>query len=943
MDIHDPPPPHQRHYNLSDDDGLFGDFPPDDSIKPQTTNILRVANPQSTTGSSRIRFADDTRLSHSNRSSNNQVLVLGGSSNSNLSPNRPSSTHKTSEGSNSLDFSMITTPGGGPTGKQRENNGSSSMYTPSDFNTTNNTAASASSGRFSSILRGVVSSTPNINPRQLLSSSNNSSSTKTPYTAARESYMTEQSNNDNNDNNECTALQFARTAPLSGYLRKLGTNIPTFKRRFFVLKPSTHLYYFVSPNDIEPRGCIDLDMIYENDTNGNEEEGGRGGGCEVREIGVLADGTFRFELIFDEEVDVNEEDNASTDTSSRTSENSSRRRRRNFQRSSFVLEARTEELGREWMSKLQSERLSIAKNEVECLTSNLNEMKSISSRWETSACEEAMRADAAERQRNTAISEAQRWETKFNNLNEAIRLLVRNDMGNGSTSSEFLSEAIAALDVNDTNFGDVSEAFQTLNSKCNLASKRDTEANARIVELEQELKNAESRATKAETELVKVWEDNGTLQDDLKKTRREKRILVKEVKSLQAAAEENASKQQCIKQQHENDASKESHIDNERHDLRSTNSQSNSRGGASDTGSSHHTQPRRRRMNDEEKRLVIELEEHVMSGLRLSEQFLTLNGVDPSEVGDYDLDNSSAQASTQASTQTSKDRSPERQSRYHNSLQKQGSLSNLTPHTLATRVSDNEAKPLGSLLDDNDDDESEVALAESTTPHTSNKEIVHNHSDIAESTQGSSILNDIFLYEESPSGDNHNIHVNQNLNDRFIDTTRQQRESNHCYNEDQPMIHSRENSTVASSSVSESSRSKITDNGHATTKLECPLRDVGETSPHRTLGDDGKVYHITFYSKKIGLQFQKVPNETKPGLLTDAMTADHGPNIETNQTAAELRRIASISQNSHNRKHRSDDLSLECLPITPVDAVLVCGFIGFDDSNGNVRPRIGGK
>ena len=84
MDIHDPPPPHQRHYNLSDDDGLFGDFPPDDTITPQTTNILRVANPQSTTSSSRIRFADDTRLSHSNRSSNNQVLVLGGSSNSNL-------------------------------------------------------------------------------------------------------------------------------------------------------------------------------------------------------------------------------------------------------------------------------------------------------------------------------------------------------------------------------------------------------------------------------------------------------------------------------------------------------------------------------------------------------------------------------------------------------------------------------------------------------------------------------------------------------------------------------------------------------------------------------------------------------------------------------------------------------------------------------------------
>ena len=123
----------------------------------------------------------------------------------------------------------------------------------------------------------------------------------------------------------------------------------------------------------------------------------------------------------------------------------------------------------------------------------------------------------------------------------------------------------------------------------------------------------------------------------------------------------------------------------------------------------------------------------------MQNQFLTLNGVDPSEVGYYDIDNSSAYASTQASTQASKDRSPERQSR-------KGPLSKLTPHTPAMRVSDNESKPLVSLLDDNDDDESEVALADSTTPHTSNKEIVRNHSDIAEPTQGSSILNDIFLY-----------------------------------------------------------------------------------------------------------------------------------------------------------------------------------------------------
>ena len=266
----------------------------------------------------------------------------------------------------------------------------------------------------------------------------------------------------------------------------------------------------------------------------------------------------------------------------------------------------------------------------------------------------------------------------------------------------------------------------------------------------------------------------------------------------------------------------------------------------------------------------------------------------------------------------------------------------LSPHTRIRAANNTSAqqdnKPLASLLDDNDDDEeSEVALVsteetESTTPHKSNKEVCTGDRDetelsyaAEESTQGSSILNDVFQYEEAPSTE----HINQNLDDRF----REQRES--TTSKQSPV----EASTVASS-YSESSRSRVTDNGNATTKLECPLRDIGETPhPNRSnsnIGDDGQVYHMTFYSKKIGLQFQKVPNHKGPGLLTDAMTADHG--VETNQTASELRRIASISQNT--KKNKQDNL--ECSPTIPVDAVLVCGFVGFDDSN-NVRPRTGSR
>jgi len=865
----------------------------------QTNNIVRDDNikqsQQQQYGT--IRFAEDTRMSpvRGSSSSNQQVLVLGGSSNSSSSTRDRYDDDQQDEfisPKNSLNFSMLTTPGGGGFSARLVDEDGNSIYTPSEANTT------SSSGRFSSILRGV----PNMDPRQLLPSS-------TP-----KELNDEEQNTNTNDNNECTALQFAKSAPLSGYLKKLGRNIPKFKRRFFVLKPSTHLYYFMSPNDVEPRGCIDLDMIWDD----NEKEGRKG--CEVREINTLPDGTFRFELLFDEEVIDNGDDNASTDTSSRTS-SSSTKKSRNFQRQSIVLEARTEEMGREWMTKLQSERLSYARNEVNILSTNLVEMKSISTRWETSACEAEMRADDAERQRNISISEAKVWETKYNNLNEAIRLFAKTNtqQQEGSTSSsEFLIESLAGLDVNDSNFDDMSEAFQKLKDGYSLLSKREEDANQRISELEQRVKEAELQAKNTQAELTKVWEDNRAMQDELKKTKREKRILVKEVKSLHATAEENASKQSA------------------QHDLRSANSSRD--GEALDTASI--TQPSKRRMNDEEKRLVIELEEHVMSGLRLSEQFLTLNGIDPSEVGD-DHDSCAQASSTQASLQASC-KSPER--RYHHSPQK--GILDLSPHTRIRAVnntlSQQDNKPLASLLDDNDeeDDESEVALVsteetESTDPLKPNNKKVdtveHDNAELSyaaeESTQGSSILNDVFQYEEAPSGE----HINQNLDDRF----REQRESSTS------KLSPVEASTVASS-YSESSRSRVTDNGNATTKLECPLRDMGETPhPNRSnasIGDDGKVYHITFYSKKIGLQFQKVPNQSKgPGLLTEAMTADHG--VETNQTASELRRIASISQNT-KKKNKQDNL--ECLPTIPVDAVLVCGFVGFDDSN-NVRPRTGSR
>ena len=817
----------------------FGDFPATPQITtPQVTNRRRGDEPQSRPG---VRFAEDDR---------HQVLILDGSD-QRQHHHSPASDAVAAPAVSSLDFSMIATPGG-KLARMVDNHG---FYTPSEAATTDETME-LSSGKFGgkslwttgtpfrSMLRGVVSSTPNMDPRQMLMSTS-----KTPYAAAREKLQqihgkninVEHANSNGNDVDKCTALEFARSAPVSGYLRKMGKNIPTFKRRFFVLKPSTHLYYFLSPSDVEPRGCIDLDMA----TDGSNGEEGGCGSCDVREIGSLPDGTFQFELFFDEEKELDDNTSSHSDGGSQTSQKSSTKRQ--FHRQKIVLEARTEEIGREWMAKLQSERLSSAKEKVEFLRASLAEMKSISSKWGKSACEEAMRADETERQRNTAISEAKSWEARFTNLNEALRLLGKRG---GNKTSDFLTEAFQGLDAKNTNLNHVSQRVQAMHNDYQQALKREEEAKDRIARLEKRAQEAESRAANAEKELARVREDNLAMQNNLKKARREKKILVKEVRSLHSAvAEDKGSKQSD---------------QNEQHDLRSTNSQSvRSRGAASssnDHGTSSAASYTKRKPKEIEQQLVLELEEHVMSGLRLSEQFLTLNRVDNffdegsidenciNHEGNHELDDNvhprERQSTCHPPSKTALNLSPAR----------------ITNATNGIMQSQRVSYPLGSLLDETDDNaffSADPKLV--TVPGGAvDKTICHsneggfNLSYTADSVQGSDLLTDVSQYEEGSNNDNP---INQNLNERFsekmqIDTgkkTINHHDTQHRLFKDDTSACQAPPSQDLPSSVSESSRSRVTDNGNATTKLECSLTDV-EESPSK-IGSDGKVYHITFYSK----------------------------------------------------------------------------------------------
>jgi PH domain len=128
--------------------------------------------------------------------------------------------------------------------------------------------------------------------------------------------------------------------------------------------------------------------------------------------------------------------------------------------------------------------------------------------------------------------------------------------------------------------------------------------------------------------------------------------------------------------------------------------------------------------------------------------------------------------------------------------------------------------------------------------------------------------------------------------------------------------------------------------GVSTCQLACPLADVvraddDQSNPCHEL----QVYHLAFYSQKIGIQFQKVPPAATKGSITDAVAADllRLP-TSSNNTAGELRRIAALSSSTTARQ---EPPALRVS--TPVDAVLVCGCHGFESSTGHAPPRIGAR
>lgn len=702
---------------------------------------------------------------------------------------------------------------------------------------------------------------------------------------------------------EETAAYTARGAPHAGFLEKMGSRVATMKRRFFVLQPGTHLYYFLSPHDVTPRGCLDLQDSWVEPVPGPEPDR------------TWPDGRFRFAICWPS-------------------------------RERVVLEARSLEAGQAWMRFLKEERLDVVKAAVEqgtrrnsALTSRVQELT-----------RQVQDLKLVEKDRDGALEDAAHWKQEFERLDESLRRLTQylvkpnpdykthsgipettlpdkatvsskdtqkedvaasqgetdtqastdedsdpvtpkgNEMTDNTARETSLlddvverEEALDVVHVPGMYFSSLYNTCEQLRENLKLASDEASTAVDDLHAANLRVASVEKRMSKAEKHLCKLWEENCTIRKALKQKKREKRVLVREVKNLLEAAKtqkvDELSMHEGVPPDDESTA-----------------------------------------LGSEEEKLMDELEGHVLSSIRLHEQLLAVSGPTltarvavqsqsqiPKSIGIKPISNEVAKAN-------------------------QGPTVRFQPQTQRKVCTNQRAN------DDPMESESGQALVslfdESEEAPSSEDGCGHSLSSIGAEASDAGADGDLPLPKlvdvsmdsvEMPERPNPLVEL-----DKEEDLSLELANATSPFAVPRPMIRQ----------------------GDATSKLVCPLADVID-SKGDTLNleaTDLQIYHLTFYSQKIGIQFQKVPPmPTKPkGLLTDALTADLNgvPPSGSEETAAELRRIAGISSWASSSTAASKDTDRgqgvdTCLVAAPIDAVLVCGFHGFDDSGNNVRPKLG--
>ena len=474
-------------------------------------------------------------------------------------------------------------------------------------------------------------------------------------------------------------------------------------------------------------------------------------------------------------------------------------------------------------------------------------------------------------------------------------------------------------------FSSLVNACQQLRENLRLASEEATTAVEDSKEAHTRAENLQKRMTKAEKQLCQMWEENCSIRKVLKQKKRERRVLVREVKSLM---EQHQQQEQLHSQ-----ALREAEL-SQRHYKAKTNSNR----GAPNADDSATV------IGSDEERLINELEEHVVSSIRLNQEFLS----PVADTKGHQKISSSSTFTTAASTKSGTSEHP--------------STARLASNNASSRrVGENpdSSHPAVSSLFDGSSSDSDSETEDEATDIRTQLGIAVPQKDKGKKTSATVGLAKGKIGMRQPAygdidarsissvaasfGGGSNSSVGRSLGSSPLRPNPLLQ-----LDQEEDEVRSKEEKLFKPISVAQS--------GNATSRLVCPLADVVQTKPNlllrkgtidgiRSNREDLQVYHVTFYTRKIGLQFQKVPPPpTKSrGLLTDAMTADLAGGAHGNcKTAAELKRVAIISDWAKTPGGNADRDGVLQLA-TPIDAVLVCGFEGFDDSGNNVRPKLGAR
>ena len=811
---------------------------------------------------------------------------------------------------------------------------------------------------------------------------------------------------DQNEHDEpkTSAAEFARQAPQAGYLFKRGSQIAEYKRRFFVLQPSTYLYYFLSESDSKPRGCIDVEKEL----------------LRFQMVEECPDGRCRFELQSEDQC--------------------------------IQLEARSVEVAHEWRDALTECTFMHVKGQVAALEQERNGLLTRLEEMERRI--EHYRL--VEQDRDGALADARMYKEKFRDLDSALATLTRlvlnrskvdkseehdeackqevetpdkshddqsskpvqvstlmplsrvksvdTDCPTGThifcdeesvhfsplksvepsaemkkkIASQLLSkdqQILCNVNLPDTNFEALSNACQMLKENLSLVSQEASDLQQQVSETSLEKARLERRMAKAEKLLTKLWEENCTLRDSSVKLTQERKLLIKEVRRL--------SQTHRPKRAHALGTPEKRLLQELEDELESM--------------SAKYCQARGRPQLKPLKNCVSLLNDQTSAdgGSNLKSQISTLWH---NRKVHYDSRSVASDAGSRARSRRSRSAVSDTRVRSRSAVSDSGSHYRSRSIALETTILHQIRNNTSLLMEDNEPDCGSEHLVNQVShndfsnhgqsavqslvktgmetgagprspikPRTLMLDKYKNMetdtvSDVSSLCQSAmfeeQVLNSstttVVDFETHVDEDNRSCDsYSSNEGEEILFSSEEVAEDPLALLEDETRImnHVHHNMTQTQDNDKRQQNANVIQQGKATCRLDCPLTEMSQSMEGRKKAwtpteMDGRVYHLTFYSRKIGLQFQKVPAPVRrQGRLSDLISPEDGGNLVSGfcKTVAELKTVASLAKRSRDYDIEQLEPSVSCKLASPIDAVLVCGFNGFDDANNCEKPKIGAR